>query len=237
MNTLQPDKKQELLRVLDKIEKQHKHLTQTLESVYKSQTLETEKEFISSCNYLQMLAKQALNITGYYKSLSDVVPRAQYAPEELEGDASDISNLISFEMTRLEKQIEEGNKARPVEEPDVTKEQWLEAIEKQKVQYKKTYEELKKYCDGNPDNEFAINPKEPNIILDDFIISLAKGFMVGPVGLFRNKVVGAGTQVFDNKEEMHIFLNVQCKTQDMVLYMTFEQDGKYYWRGEFVYKA
>lgn len=235
MNTLALNKKQELLDLLDQIEEQHKNLSQALEKVYKKPSLDSEKEFISSCNYLQMLAKQALNLTGYYKGLSGV-PRATYAPEELEGDASDISNLISFEMTRVEKQIEEGNKARPIQEPDITKEQWLGAIERHKAQYKRQFEEAKKYQEDNPDNKWCLPAIETKIFVDDFITDLAKGFLVGPVGIFRNRGVEAETQTFDSLSEMHIFLNVQSKTQDMVLYTTFEQKGKYYWRGKFVYK-
>ena len=61
--------------------------------------------------------------------------------------------------------------------------------------------------------------------------------MTGPIGLFRNKCVEAMTQKYPSLEEMKIFLfNVQCKTKDMVLYMTYEQNGTYYWRGAFVNK-
>jgi len=230
------DKKQQIIDALEKIEEQSKYLTIALEKVYKTQKIEDEREFVSSCNYLQMLAKQALSITGYYKRLSDF-PRDVYAPEELEGDEADLTKLVSFEFTKIEKQIEEGNKTNPINIPDITKERWLKDMESHKVQYKKTFEESKKYYETDPDSQFCITPVETNIFLDEEIINAAEGFMVGPVGMFRNKGVEAGSQVFDNLTEMKIFLlNVQCKTMDMVLYMTYELAGQNIFRVKFVNK-
>lgn len=100
--------------------------------------------------------------------------------------------------------------------PDATKEEWLKAIDGQKHFYNK---------DGR------------TILMDEEIINAAKGFFLGPVGVFNNKVIAAETQKFDNLYEMRIFLiNVQCKTKDMVLYVTYEDKGVYYWRGAFVDK-
>lgn len=235
MNTLQNTKKQQILKVLDKVEEQIKKLKHVLEDVYTFRSLKAEKEFVNSCNYLQMLTKQALSETGYYKSLCGV-PRRAYAPEELEGDEYDLSNLISIEMNRLEKQIEEGNKACPINELDTTKEQWLESIEIAKTRYKEIYNETKEFYEEEDKSEWNTKPVETNIIMEDDIINMAKGFMAGPVGLFRNKAVEAITQKFDNLAEMQIFLYVQSKTKDMVLYMTYEQCGNYFFRGAFVDK-
>lgn len=64
-----------------------------------------------------------------------------------------------------------------------------------------------------------------DLIFDEDIIAAAKAFMVGPVSVQRNKAICAETQSFVSLEEMKIFLlNVQCKTKDMVLYMTYKND-------------
>lgn len=100
--------------------------------------------------------------------------------------------------------------------PDTTKEEWLKTIDSQKDFYNN---------DGR------------TLIMDEEIINAAKGFFLGPVGVFRNRTVAAEIQRFDNLFEMRIFLiNVQCKTKDMVLYVTYEDKGVYYWRGVFVDK-
>ena len=238
MDTIQKTKKQEIIDTLNKIEDVTKDLGQLLENIYESPSLENEKKFVKSCNYIQMLAKQALNHTGYYKALSGV-PRSLYAPEELGGDITDISNLVNSEMSRIEKSLEEGKSLSPINEPDITKQQWLESIESHKQHFKKTYEDWATFNENQKQkgSDFIINSPETSIIMDDEIIEAAKGFMVGPIGLFRNKCVAAETQVFENIHEMKIFLiNVQCKTKDMVLYMTFKQGEKCFWRGAFVDK-
>jgi hypothetical protein len=233
MNT---DKKQQILETLNKIEAQTKNLNTVLEKIYNTRTLEAEKEFVSSCSYLQMLAKQAISLTGYYKNLSGI-PRAYYAPEELEGDVQSVAELVDVELTTINKQIEEGNNANPISVDDITKDEWLETMEKFKDRYKREYTEDTKTYEEGPKAEWMTPPIETNILLDDDIINAAKGFMVGPVGLFRNKAVEAETQKFDSLYEMQIFLlNVQCRTKDMVLYMTFERNGKYFWRGSFVHR-
>jgi hypothetical protein len=82
--------------------------------------------------------------------------------------------------------------------PDTTKEEWVKSNEQ-----RKSYKEIKEF-------------------VDEDILNAAKGFMVGPVGIFRGKIVAAESQVFEDIHEMKIFLlNVQCKTKDMVLYMTY----------------
>jgi len=238
MNTTQRNKKEQILDVINKIDNQNKQLAEALEKVYtQPQNVEHEKEFISSCNYLQMLARQALGLTGYYKSLSGT-PRPAYAPEELEGDESDISNLVSIEMTKIEKEVEEGNATNPICANDITKEEWFKAMDNHKIQIQKVYDEHKEVFDADKDKSFWPYPVETTILFDDEIINAAKGFMIGPVGLFKNKAVEAETQTFDSLHEMKIFLlNVQCKTRDMVLYMTFEQCGRYLWRGAFVHRT
>jgi hypothetical protein len=237
MSTLQiTNKKTQFVNILDEIYDHSKYLYRSLDNVYENQTLETEQEFIKSCNHLQNLAKKALDATGYYKSLCGV-KREIHAPEELQGDVEPFKNYVNCVMSSIEEELKEGKKVKPIEAPDLTKEEWLKTIDEHKILYKKIYDESKEYFNKTEDKTWVITPVETKIILDDDIINLASGFMPGPIGLFRNKMVDAITQVFDNINEMKIFLLVQCKTRDMVLYMTYEKAGQFYWRGAFVYKA
>jgi len=172
----------------------------------------------------------------------------EYTPEELEMDISDISNFINAEINKLEEQIKEGNEYKPIQEPDATKEEWLQSVERAKTYYSKIYNEAKEFFeskiyneakeffDNNKDKSWCPEPVETHIILDETIINMAKGYMIGPVGLFRNKLIEAIVQSFDNLSEMQLFLEVQSKTKDMVLYMTYEQAGKHFFRGNFVNK-
>jgi hypothetical protein len=67
--------------------------------------------------------------------------------------------------------------------------------------------------------------KVENAFFDEDIISAAKGFMIAPVGVQRNKGVVVDTFAFSTLEEMKIFIiNVLCKTQDMFLYMTYMRE-------------
>jgi hypothetical protein len=241
MNATSLDKKEQIQEILNKIEERTLILKKTLEEISMPPTIEQEKEFVNSCNFLQMQAKQALKVTGYYKGLCGV-PRATYAPEELEGDITPLSELVDVELTRIEEEVKDGNTARPIDVPDITKEQWLEAQKDHQERYDKTHEEWLKYNKERNENghrkSFYIESSKVTVIQDEEIIAAAKGFMTGPVGLFRNKCVEAETQKFPNIHEMRIFLiNVQSKTKDMVLYMTYEQNGTYYWRGTFVNKV
>jgi hypothetical protein len=233
------DKKNQILKTIDKMEAQSKHLKQYLNIVYSdSHNIDHEREFVKICNDIQITIKEAVAHTGYYKDLQDA-RRNVYAPEELEGDVSSLSDLVNVEMTKIQEEIAEGNEAKPINEPNITKRQWMESQEKHKARYEKDYNDWAEFFadEKNQDNQFVTMPKQTNIIRDDKIINAAKGFMLSPVGLFRNSLVSAETQQFDTLSEMQIFLiNVQSRTKDMVLYMTFEQGGKYYFRGTFVDK-
>jgi hypothetical protein len=242
MNTQQKAKKQEILKTLSKIEEQSKSLYSALEKVYENGSIEDEKNFVNFCYSLQKLTKHAVDQTGYFKSLCGT-GRNLYAPEELEGDASPLSDLVSVEMEKIKNEIDDGNSARPIKVPDVTKEQWLEFIEDCRILYKEEHEKWMKLYnekkqDGNSKEWMVYSEaEETKVVLDEEIIAAAKGFMTGPVGLFHNKMVEAETQRFDNIHEMKIFIiNLQSKTKDMVLYQTYERNGKYFWRGAFVDK-
>ena len=127
--------------------------------------------------------------------------------------------------------------------PDVTKEQWLECQKDVEEGFKQDYLHsslyFNKHITEKEDlkNQWLKNPLKQTLIIDEEIINMAQGFMVGPCGLYKGKAVMAGTQKFDSLAEMKIFLKVQCKNQDMVLYTTFGRGGAYYWRGAFLDKV
>jgi hypothetical protein len=128
-------------------------------------------------------------------------------------------------------------------EPNATKEEWDAAMKSQEEYFEEDYEQRKKwYAEAIADPSkfdwapvsWRIEPTKNEIIYDEEILSMTKGFMVGPVGLYNGRCVAAETQKYDNLAEMQIFLKVQAKTKDMVTYMAFKQDKKFIWRGTFV---
>lgn len=128
------------------------------------------------------------------------------------------------------------------QEPNTTREEWDRATEGHKKYFEEQYEQLKtwyrektKETVGNDWNLIGPNnePTKTELILDEEIINMAKGFMVGPVGLYNGRPVAAETHRYPNLTEMQIFLKVQAKTQDMVMYMTIKKDNAYYFRGTF----
>lgn len=110
----------------------------------------------------------------------------------------------------VEELVEEPTKAiyTELENDQYTRESWQEIISS-----RSTHSDL-----------FA-HIKIENTFFDEDIISAAKGFMIAPVGVQRNKGVMADTFAFPSLEEMKIFiLNVMCKTNDMFLYMMYTRE-------------
>jgi hypothetical protein len=223
--------------------------------------IKLETEFIKECFGVTSTTWVLLENTGNWSCRSCVPPEQlgmpSHQPHEIEGDVSPLTDFVKVNLDSIsKKRVEDDSQYN---EPDITKEHWLATIEsilnninsKLDSRKEKTTPEDLTY---RPD---VFNNK---IIFDEDIINAAKGFMVGPVGLFRNKMIAAETQVFDNIHEMRIFIvNLQCKTKDMVLYMTYEymvpdfgnldpftliyeeqiklpKVTKYAWRGAFVDK-
>lgn len=134
----------------------------------------------------------------------------------------------------------------PVEEPTYpnnTKEEWELNNQNHREYFEQEYERLKTWYSEETKkavgNEWIPldtkkEPTKTELILDEEIISMAKGFMVGPVGLYNGRAVAAETHRYDNLAEMQIFLKAQSKNQDMVLYMTYKKNNMYWFRGTFV---
>lgn len=143
--------------------------------------------------------------------------------------------------------------APPIEEPaypNVTKEEWLVAIEKVKQHFQEEYDDTKGYNDPNseknetftkafglPHNHFFPPVALKEVFVDEEVLELTKGFMCGPVGMFCNKAVEAGlVQKYDTLNEMKIFLGLQAKTKDIIIYLTYKEGNKYCFRGAFLDK-
>jgi hypothetical protein len=183
-----------------------------------------ETEFRKECFRLTSTTWFLLENIGNWRSFIGVPPeqlgKPAYQPHEIEGDVSDLtgyvkSNLDSINSKRLDKKFE-------FDVPDITKERWLKDVESIVENMNNTFGRENKKTTPE-DLTYKPDLLNNKVIFDEAIINAAKGFMVGPVGLFRNKMIAAETQTFDSLEEMRIFLlNVQCKTKDMVLYMTYE---------------
>ena len=128
-------------------------------------------------------------------------------------------------------------------EPNTTREEWDKATEGRQKYFDDEYERLKTWYSEKTKEKVGNDwipldtksePQRTELILDEEIISMAKGFMVGPVGLYNGRAVAAETHRYDNLAEMQIFLKAQSKNQDMVLYMTYKRDNMYWFRGTFV---
>lgn len=155
-----------------------------------------------------------------------------YREYKLNKDATNTEDLFEVSI--------DCTPAPPIEEPtcpNATKEEWLTAIELAKNYHQKAYEESKQYQEDNPDNNFFPPAVLKEVFVDEDVIALTKGFMTGPVGMFNNKLIEAGhPQKYDNIHEMLVFLGVQAKTKDVIIYLTYKAGDKYFFRGAFIDK-
>jgi hypothetical protein len=85
-------------------------------------------------------------------------------------------------------------------------------------------EEWQELMVGHFSTEFQSKFGSSEIIFDDEIIALAKGFMHGPVGAQRGKAIMAETKNFDSFEELKETIIKLAQEKDMFLYMTFKQE-------------
>lgn len=227
-------KKEEIYKTIQKIKAQTAHLEQALDSLYtQGHTVDREKVLVSTCHDIQATAKTVIAQTGYYKALATEY-RAKYAPEELDGDPSDLKELVKVSLDDIEypkvsrvykinpeakggfdiieELVEEPTKAicTELEDQNPTREEWEEVIKNQRASYSTVFER---------------SNEEHGVFFDEDIIAAAKGFMLGPVSIQRKKSILAETYKFPTLAELKIFvLNVMCKSKDMILYTTFTQE-------------
>ena len=192
------------------------------------------KNYTFDCSsIIRMIQEEA----GFFKCFSGIPPEQYGQPAFEEKDCLDLPEnkqlVNNFASTISEKLTAIENSFKDVERPsypEVTKEEWLESISHTKNQFLRQYEESKEEYPN-------LGLKLKDIFIDDEVVSLVKGFMCGPVGVFRDKPIEATiVQKYDNIYELIIFLKLQAKTKDIVLYMTYKEDDKYCFRGNFVDK-
>jgi len=87
-----------------------------------------------------------------------------------------------------------------------------------------TREEWQERMAGHFSTEFQLKFGNSEIIFDDEIIALAKGFMHGPLGAQRGKAIMAETKTFSSFEELKETITKLAQEKDMFLYMTFKQE-------------
>lgn len=205
-----------------------------------------ELEFRKTCFAITSKTWQLMEDVGYGKQFSGVPPEQYgepaYKHHELEGDVSDLTNFVnSYADTINDKKVESTLE----EVADVTKDEWRNHLEKIRVEYlykaaqeEEKYKNILKDVQKKRNLTFFPDIAIANIIFDEDIINAAKGFMVGPVGIFRNKCVAAIVgKSFKSLEELKADILVNSALRDMVLYMVYEKAGQYFWRGVFVDKV
>lgn len=153
---------------------------------------------------------------------AQTIPSFELLESELveEDEEEVVSKVVETTKTVLSSIEQSFLEPEPILHPDLTKEEWIESTKFQALRFKET---LDKYKFGY------------DVFVDEEIVDLVQGFMCGPVGIFRNKPIEANiVQKYDNIHELKIFLKLQAKTKDVVLYMTFKDNDKYCFRGQLV---
>jgi hypothetical protein len=223
------DKKEKINSIIDRIKSQGDQLKQTLDRVYtEAHALEDEKEFVAICNSIQRSVKEAVAETGYYKDLATGY-RAQYAPEELEGDVSEFADAVKAQFHDIEyPKVNRVYRIDPYAQNmfDVA----LETVENPTCAITRTHphenqEYTKEFWEETTRLYRDIDPTW-KFIFDEDVIAAAKNFMVGPVTLWRSKPIVAETQRFPSFEALKESILKQAQDKDMVLYMTYETTHK-----------
>lgn len=229
----------QLLINLEKVSKYMEYLLVDIEKSTDEDVRIKHEIIFKDCTYdcinaLRLIQEEAF---GFFKTCSGVPPEQYGQPAYEAKDCLDLpenkqladifASTISEKLTAIENSFKDIERSSY---QDLTKEQWLESINHTKNQFLRQYEESKEQYPN-------LGIKLKDIFIDDEVLSLVKGFMCGPVGTFRNKAVEATfVQKYDNIHELRIFLKLQAQTKDIVLYMTYKEDDKFCFRGNFVDK-
>jgi len=130
-------------------------------------------------------------------------------------DITYFSKYVGGVLDNIEDKKNDVNREHDV--PNTTKKEWMTSIQ---------------FIEGRTG---AFTSKK-TVFIDDDIMKRVEGYMLGPVGLFNGKCVAAQTKVFVSLQELKDWVEEESLTSDMVIYMTFEENGKYYWRGDLLNK-
>ena len=192
---------------------------------YNTLTPDVKKEIR---DYLYTSTRALRDITGldaHKAKIQEELKQEQLRLIEENGEyIEEFASTISQELTAIEE------KSLPTEDvytvPVITKEEWLVRNEAHKNGFIQQYNDDKEFCDKNPTSSFGIEPFKTEVFVDEDILNAAKGFLTGPVGIFRGKMVCAECINFPKLEELKEYILNKCKECDMVLYMTFATERK-----------
>jgi len=180
-----------------------------LKQLYSKGVLEDAKDLLSTCNALKGWEHRAT----YVKNNIELI-ESEVTPEILGNEMVGFSNSIGESLVKINEGIQNTFDYKG---PNVTRKEWITSIQ----------------AIVSARSAFTINK---NIFIDDDIINNVKGFMCGPVGVFNNKLVEAATKIFISLQALKDWVQEESLKNDMVIYMTFEENGKYYWRGDIILK-
>lgn len=178
-----------------------------LKQLYSKGVLEDAKNLLAICNALKSWEERVKHVRLHVDLIESKV-----TPEIL---GNEVVGLTEYVGGVLDEVNESRNHVPQYSVDNTTKKDWLKSV---------NFFEYK----------FQSSSSTKKIFIDDDIIENTKGFMCGPVGIFNNGAVEATTKVFASLQELKDWVVDESSKRDMVIYMTFEENGKYYWRGDLI---
>lgn len=175
-----------------------------LEHMYKNSLIRDEKEASSLDHHLNLWEVRKQKVLEHLEMLQSGEPS--------ECILSDITSLSKFVGNYLDGIEDKKKNLATAAISNITQKDWMEGL-------KATQAHL----------ESKNDPRK--IFTDATILDYTKGYMVGPVGVYDNVCLTASTQSFDSLDELKKWVLQTASSYDMVLYMTYEENGKYVWRG------
>jgi hypothetical protein len=178
-----------------------------LKQLYSKGVLEDAKNLFAICNALKSWEERIKHIRLHVDSIESKV-----TPEIL---GNEVVSFTEYVGGVLDEVNEAQNNVPRFNINNTTKKDWLKSV-------------------NFFEHKFQSSSSTKKIFIDDDIIENTKGFMCGPVGIFNNGAVEATTQSFASLQELKDWVVDESSKRDMVIYMTFEENGKYYWRGDLI---
>jgi hypothetical protein len=180
-----------------------------LKQLYSKGVLEDAKNLLATCNALKAWEQRSTYVETHIELIQSGI-----TPEMLGNEVLDVFNSVENDLVKINQGIKG---VYDYKGPNATKKEWLASI-------------------GAIQGTTPTLTTFKTVFFDDDIIKNVKGFMCGPVGVFNNKAVQAATKVFTSLQELKDWVKDQSLNNDMVIYMTFEENGKYIWRGDSILK-
>ena len=178
-----------------------------LKQLYSKGVLEDAKNLLAICNALKSWEERVKHVRLHVDLIESKV-----TPEIL---GNEVVGFTEYVGGLLDEVNEARNHVPQYSVDNTTKKDWLKSV---------NFFEYK----------FQSSSSTKKIFIDDDILENTKGFMCGPVGIFNNGAVEATTKIFPSLQELKDWVVDESSKRDMVIYMTFEENGKYYWRGDLI---